>query len=70
MLTRSRMGARYLFLYRCGAPTSGASAAFPEAALPATREGLRVLIVCPTGRLVHAFKAQLTDVGGVKHIHM
>ncbi len=30
--------------------------------------GIRVLIVCPTGQLVHSFKCQLPDVDGIDNI--
>ncbi len=51
---------RWLFLK--GAPGSGKSAVILEAAIWAARNGLRVLIVCPTGQLVHNFKAAMPDL--------
>ena len=31
---------------------------------------LRVLIVCPTGQLVHSFKSQLPDVDGIENVQV
>ena len=58
------------WLYVNGSPGSGKSAVILEAALRAARKGLRVLIVCPTGQLVHAFKAMLPDVDGIENIQI
>ena len=55
------------FMYIAGSPGSGKSACILEAALRACRNGMRVLIVCPTGQLVHSFKSQLPEVDGVTY---
>ncbi len=54
----------------CTTPGSGKSAPILEAAIWAAKRGLHVLIVCPTGQLVHSFKSQLPDVQGVEHIQV
>ncbi len=54
--------------YVSGAPGSGKSALILEGAVAAAKVGLHVLIVCPTGQLVHSFKAQLPDVDGIENI--
>ena len=36
----------------------------------AAKKGHRVLIVCPTGQLVHAFKAMLPEVDGIENIQI
>ena len=54
--------------YVSGAPGSGKSALILEGAVAAAKAGLHVLIVCPTGQLVHSFKAQLPDVDGIENI--
>ena len=56
------------FLYIEGPPGSGKSAVILEAALRAARAGHRVLIVCPTGLLVHQFKSALPEMDGVENI--
>ena len=56
------------FLFVDGPPGSGKSALLLEAAIQAAKETLRVLIVCPTGNLVHSSKAQLPDVDGIENI--
>ncbi len=58
------------FMYIAGSPGSGKSACILEAALRACRKGMRVLIVCPTGQLVHAFKSMLPEVDGVELIQV
>ena len=57
-------------LYIAGEPGSGKSAVLLEAAVSAAKKGMRVLIVCPTGQLVHALKAQLPDVEGIENIEI
>ena len=57
-------------MYIAGSPGSGKSACILEAALRACRKGMRVLIVCPTGQLVHAFKSMLPEVDGVELIQV
>ena len=49
------------WLYVDGPPGSGKSALILEAALRAAKEGMQVLIVCPTGNLVHSFKSMLPE---------
>jgi hypothetical protein len=56
------------WLYLSGAPGSGKSALILEAAIRAAKRGIRVLIVCPTGQLVHSFKAALPEFDGVENI--
>ena len=51
-----------------GGPGSGKSAVLLEVALRSARLGIRVLIICPTGQLVHSFKCQLPDVEGIENI--
>ena len=58
------------FMYIAGAPGSGKSAVILEAAIRAARNGMRVLIVCPTGQLVHAFKSKLPEFDGVERIQV
>ena len=60
----------FRWLYINGAPGSGKSAVGMEAAVRAAKRGLRVLIVCPTGQLVHAFKSQLPDFDGIENIQV
>ena len=55
------------FLYIKGRPGSGKSAVLLEAAIRACAS-IRVLIVCPTGVLVHSFKARLPEVEGIENI--
>ena len=57
-------------LYIAGAPGSGKSAVILEAAAHAARSGLVVLIVCPTGLLVHFFEAQLPDMDGIENVRV
>ena len=56
------------WLYIAGAPGSGKSAVILEAAIRLAKKGLRVLIVCPTGLLVHMYKASLPEIDGVENI--
>ena len=58
------------FLYVAGAPGSGKSAVLLEAALAAAGRGLGVVIVCPTGQLVHSFKSQLPEADHVENIRV
>ena len=55
------------FLYIDGKPGSGKSAVLLESAVRACQD-VKVLIICPTGVLVHAFKSTLPDVEGVERI--
>ena len=55
------------FLYVKGRPGSGKSAVLLEAAIRACAS-IQVLIVCPTGVLVHSFKARLPEVEGIENI--
>ena len=57
-------------LYIAGAPGSGKTAVLIEAAVSAAKKGMRVLIVAPTGQLVHALKTQLPDFDGVENIEI
>ena len=63
---QKRQHARCLFV--SGGPGSGKSAVLLEMAIRSAKGGLRVLIVCPTGQLVHSFKCQLPEVDGVENI--
>ena len=51
-------------------PGSGKSAVLLEVAVRAARGGIRVLIVCPIGQLVHSFKSQVPELDGVEHIQI
>ena len=55
------------FAYIDGAPGSGKSAVLLECALRACPH-INVLIICPTGVLVHAFKSRLPEIEGVERI--
>ena len=55
------------FLYINGKPGSGKSAVLIECALRACKH-VKVLIICPTGVLVHSFKSKLPDMEGVDKI--
>ena len=58
------------WLYIAGAPGSGKSAVILEAAVRAAQSGQVVLIVCPTGLLVHFFKSQLPEVDGIENVRV
>ena len=58
------------FLYVKGGPGSGKSAVLLELAVRAAKAGNRVLIVCPTGQLVHSFKSQLPEVDGIENVQV
>jgi hypothetical protein len=60
----------FRWLYIAGAPGSGKSAVILEAAVWAARNGYQVLIVCPTGLLVHHFKSQLPEVDGIENVRV
>ena len=53
-----------------GGPGSGKTAVLLEMAIRCAKAGLRVLIVCPTGQLVHSFKSQLPDVDGIENVQV
>ena len=57
-------------LFVSGGPGSGKSAVLLEVAIRCVKGGLRVLIVCPTGQLVHSFKSQLPDVEGIENVQV
>ena len=61
-----RQSSRYVYI--CGAPGSGKSAVILECAIRSAKKGIRVLIVCPTGLLVHQYKASLPDSEGVENV--
>ena len=58
------------FLYVKGKPGSGKTAVLIEGAVRAAKDGLTVLIVCPTGALVCALKELLPEFDGVERIHV
>ena len=58
------------YLYVSGGPGSGKSAVLLELAVRAAKGGNRVLIVCPTGQLVHSFKCQLPEVDGIENVQV
>lgn len=58
------------FLYLKGKPGSGKTAVLIEAAIRAAKDGLTVLIVCPTGALVCSLKEMLPEFDGVERIHI
>ena len=49
------------FLYISGEPGSGKSEMLIHAAVAAAEQGISVLILCPTGALVHAYKDRLPE---------
>ena len=57
-------------LFVSGGPGSGKSAVLLEMAVRSSKGGLRVLIVCPTGQLVHSFKCQLPEVDGIENVQV
>ena len=57
-------------LFRSGGPGSGQSAVLLANAVRWAKKGLRVLVVCPTGQLVHSFKAQLPEVDGIENVQV
>ena len=57
-------------LFVSGGPGSGKSAVLLEIGIRCSKAGLRVLIVCPTGQLVHSFKSQLPDVEGIENVQV
>ena len=57
-------------LFVSGGPGSGKSAVLLEVAVRAARGGIRVLIVCPTGQLVHSFTSQVPELGGVENFQI
>ena len=58
------------FLYLKGRPGSGKTAVLIEGAVRAAKDGLTVLIVCPTGALVCSLKKLLPEFDGVERIHV
>ena len=58
------------FLYVKGKPGSGKTAVLIEGAVRAAKDGLTVLIVCPTGALVCSLKELLPEFDGVDRIHV
>ena len=58
------------WLYIQGPPGSGKSAVLLQAALDACANGMSVLIVCPTGYLVHQYKSKLPDKDGVENVRV
>ena len=65
---QKRQHTRRLFV--SGRPGSGKSSVLLEVALRAATGGIRVLIVCPTGQLVHSFKSQVPELDGVGNIQI
>ena len=57
------------FLFISGDPGSGKTAVLLHMALEACPQ-ISVLIVCPTGFLVHKYKAMLPDIDGVENIRV
>ena len=55
------------WLYLGGAPGCGKTAVLLAAAIAACKH-VGVLIVCPTGCLVHSFKARLPDIEGIENV--
>ena len=64
----TRMNSRR-WLYIEGAPGSGKSAVLLELAIWACQT-MQVLIVCPTGNLVHQYKSKLPDRDGIENIRV
>ena len=65
---QKRLHKRCLFV--SGGPGSGKSAVLLEVAVRSAKGGIRVLIVCPTGQLVHSFKSQLPEVDGIENVQV
>ena len=57
------------FLYICGDPGAGKTAVLLHLALEACHQ-INVLIVCPTGYLVHKYKALLPEMDGIENIRV
>ena len=49
------------YLYLSGEPGAGKSEVLVHAAVRAAEEGHRVMVLCPTGTLVHAYRDRLPD---------
>ena len=58
------------WLYIKGPPGSGKSALLLEVGIRCAKQGLSVLIVCPTGTNVYSFKSQLPQFEGVDKIRV
>ena len=61
---------RWRRLFVSGGPGSGKSAVLFEVAVRSAAAGARVLIVCPTGQLVHSFKSQLPEHDGIEAVQV
>ena len=57
-------------LFVSGGPGSDKSAVLLELAVRSAKAGLRVLIVCPTGQLVHSFNCQLPEMDGIENVQV
>ena len=60
--------ASHRWLYIGGPPGSGKSEVVAASAVELAKRGLTVLIICPTGQLVHSYKAKLPKFDGVDGI--
>ena len=65
---QKRLHKRFLFV--SSGLGSGKSAVLLEVAVRSAKRGIRVLIVCPTGQLVHSFKSQLPEVDGIENVQV